>query len=108
MDKAQKVKLARKWIRDIQRILPADMPITLSTGTTKKWGEVGKTKKGYKVWLNWDVSWETLKTWVLPHEYAHCRVWGRLQAKMEDHDPHLYLEIRNVDIAAQNLEGYED
>jgi hypothetical protein len=49
-----------------------------------------------------------MERWILPHEYAHARVWGRLQAKSEAHDGHLYLEIGVVEKAAGIVAEYED
>ena len=108
MLKPQKVKKARRWIRDIQKVLPTSMRTYLSTKPTQDWGEVRKTKRGYEIRLDWNQTWEVLEKWTLPHEYAHCRVWGRLQAESEDHDPHLYIEVWAVDKAAQTVASYED
>ena len=108
MLKSLKIRKARRWLKDMQKVLPTTMTVYLSSKHPKDWGEVGKTKKGYEIRLDWNQTWEVLEKWVLPHEYAHCRVWGRLQAKSEDHDHHLYIEVGVVDKAAKTVASYED
>ncbi len=108
MTKQEKVKKARKWVRDIQKVLPSCQPVTL-TGrpTTSRWGATQKTRKGFNIYVNWDWSWAVIETWILPHEYAHTRVWGRIQSLNEDHDGHFHLEVGVVDEAADLLPVHE-
>lgn len=108
MLKTEKIKKARKWIRDMQKVLPTATRVYISAKETEDWGDIGRTKRGLEIRLNWDHPWETLERWILPHEYAHARVWGRLQAGNEDHDGHLYLEIGVVDHAAGICAAYEE
>jgi hypothetical protein len=108
MTKQTKVRRARKWIRDMQKVLPTDRLVYLSAKQTKNWGDVGLTKRGYEIRLDWTQTWEVLEKWVLPHEYAHCRVWGRLQAISESHDVHLDVEVGIVNRAAEIVASYEE
>lgn len=86
-------------------VLPTADRVILSTEDTDEWGKCKRTHPSgvYRIKLNWTVDWEVIETWMLPHEYAHARAWGRIQAGISDHDDHYYLELKRVDDAAQAL-----
>ena len=87
----------------MRKVLPTADRVTLSTKGTTEWGICSKrpASKVFTIKINWTKSWDVIETWMLPHEYAHARAWGRIQAGMNEHDDHYYLELRRVDIAAE-------
>lgn len=84
-------------------ILPTADRVILLTKGTGEWGKCDQRAPGkiFEIKINWTQTWEVIETWMLPHEYAHARAWGRLQAGISDHDDHYYLELKRVDDAAQ-------
>ena len=92
----------------MQKVLPTTERVILSTKDHEYWGDTGKTKKGFNIRINWNHVYPVIERWILPHEYAHCRVWGRLQAESEAHDGHFYLEIGIVEKAAGIVAEYEE
>lgn len=56
--------------------------------------------------FNWNYPWFVLHEWLIPHEYTHARVWGRLQAQMSDHDAHFGVELMVVEAAMDSLPSY--
>ncbi len=92
----------------MQKLLPTIMRAYISAKQPKDWGDVGRMKRGFEIRLDWTQTWEVLEMWVLPHEYAHARVWGRLQAVSESHDVHLDVEVGIVKKAAAIVASYEE
>ena len=84
-------------------MLPTTLKVTLSTKETKEWGGCKLVKNGCQIQINWKQGWEVIETFLLPHEYAHVRAWGRMQAGIESHDDHYYLELKRVDDAAETM-----
>jgi hypothetical protein len=111
MTKQQKIKLTRRKLRGLQKTLPTALPVTISAKKTDSfWGETRlvKNKTAAAILINWDHDWEVISSWILPHEYAHVRVWGRLQAGNLDHDGHFWLETGIVTKASDLYDSYED
>ena len=57
------------------------------------YGTCDKLGRGFEIRLDWSLPWPIIRDHALPHEYAHARVWGRLQAGTKDHDSHFWIEV---------------
>ena len=91
----------------MQKILPTSRLTYLSARNPDEWGVCTKTLRGFELRVDWLQSWDVIRTFLLPHEYAHARVWGRLQIGNEAHDEHFYLELGVVDRAAGTIPPHE-
>ncbi len=105
MTKDQKVRKAHRWVRDMQLVLPTTAPVYVSARdvTGDGYGSCEKKVKGFELRVLWIYPWEIIRDFLLPHEYAHARVWGRLQAGTRDHDAHFDIELGVVDREAEEV-----
>lgn len=107
MTKQTKVRRARKWLRDMQKVLPTAAPVYISARYTDPFGDCRRTRRGFEIRLDWTQPWDILAGFLLPHEYTHARVWGRLQSGNLDHDGHFWLELGVVTDASDIIPYHE-
>lgn len=106
--KSEKLKTARKWVRDMQKVLPCSERVyVIAADPDEGMGECGKRRRGFEIAIDWDHRWDVIVNFLLPHEYAHARVWGRMQMGNNNHDGHFYLELGVVDKASLTLAPHE-
>jgi len=93
----------------MQTILPCTESVHFSAKTPPgdAHGTCSKTSRGFVVRVNLEYPWEVICDWLLPHEYTHARVWGRLQSGTRDHDAHFGVELMIVEDEASNLASYD-
>ena len=107
--KPEKLKAARKWVRDLQKILPCcEKVYVVAADPNEEWGECVKRRRGFEIAIDWSQTMDVIETFLLPHEYTHSRVWGRLQLGNHSHDGHFDLELGVVIKAADTMYPHED
>lgn len=93
---------ARETVRDLQMVLPCAYPVKLGKPFTRgdDIADTEFTGKSYIIRVRERITMEEALASVvrdaIMHEYAHARVWGRLQAMTGDHDGHWGMEYARV------------